>query len=70
MLIVNEVPATFDFTAVKSELEQAYDCEVAAVLPHFEEMMALASAKIFVLYYPNHPLTTELQQIANELVAS
>lgn len=41
-----------------------------AVLPHFEEMMALASAKIFVLQYPDHPLTIELQKLATGLSLS
>lgn len=69
MLIVNEVPATFDFTAVKAEMEQIYQCEVVALLPHYEEMMALGSAKIFVLNHPEHPLTGQLNRIADQLLA-
>ena len=41
-----------------------------AFLSHFEEMMALASAKILVLQYPDHPLTIELQKLATGLSLS
>jgi len=68
MLIVNKVPAVFDLDEVKSQVEQTYDCEVAAVLPHSDEMMILASAGIFVLRYPDHPMTATLKQALSKLV--
>lgn len=69
LLIVNKVPAVFDIAKVKSRVEQTYQCEVAAVLPHSDEMMALASAGIFALHYPEHPITDRLKQVAAMLVA-
>jgi MinD-like ATPase involved in chromosome partitioning or flagellar assembly len=69
VLIINEVPSVFDLTDVKSQVEQTYGCEVAAVLPYSDEMMALASAGIFALRYPDHPLTATLRQVAARLVA-
>jgi MinD-like ATPase involved in chromosome partitioning or flagellar assembly len=67
-LVVNNVPSVFDLEAVRQRVEQTYDCEVAGVLPHSEDMMALASGGIFVLRYPDHPITAQLQQIAARLV--
>lgn len=69
MLIVNEVPLFFDLAEAKSRVEQTYGCEVAAVLPYSDEMMALASAGIFALRYPSHPVTAALKQVAAKLVA-
>jgi septum site-determining protein MinD len=69
VLIVNKVPSVFDSAAVKAQVEQTYNCPVAAVLPHSDEMMALASAGIFALRYPHHPVTTALKQAAAGLVA-
>jgi MinD-like ATPase involved in chromosome partitioning or flagellar assembly len=69
MLIVNNVPSVFYMSDVKTQVEHAYHCEVAAVLPHAEEMMALASAGIFVLRYPEHPITTALTRVAALFVA-
>jgi MinD-like ATPase involved in chromosome partitioning or flagellar assembly len=68
VLVVNKVPAIFDPEAVKARVEDAYTCDVAAVLPHSDELMALASTGIFVLRYPDHPVTTALKQVAAPLV--
>ena len=68
VLIVNNVPAVFDVAEVKAQMERAYHCEVAAVLPYAEEMMTLASAGIFVLRYPEHPMTAALTRVATMLV--
>jgi MinD-like ATPase involved in chromosome partitioning or flagellar assembly len=69
VLIINKLPSAFDITQVKANAEEAYECEVAAVLPHSEEMMTLASSDLFVLRYPNHPVTAEFQQVAARLMA-
>ena len=67
-LIVNKVPACFDPEEVKAQVEQTYGCEVAAVLPHSDEMMILASAGIFVLRYPDHQITASLKQALAKLL--
>ena len=68
VLIVNKVPAVFDAAGVKAKMEQVYQCPVAAVLPHSDEVMALASAGIFALRYPDHPVTAALRRIAASLM--
>ena len=67
LLIVNKVPSIFNPADVKSRVEKTYDCEVAAVLPHSDEMLTLASGGIFVLHYPDHPVTAALKQVAAKL---
>ena len=64
LLVVNKVPTSFNFAEVKARVEKTYDCDVAGILPHSDEMMTLASSGIFVLRYPAHPVTAVLQQIA------
>lgn len=56
-LIVNKVPTAFDPEEVRARVEETYGCQVAAVLPHTDEMMVLASGGVFVTRYPNHLLT-------------
>lgn len=70
LLIVNQAPGGVDLSLLKRQIAQTYRCDVGAVLPHFEEVMALASAEIFVRRYPRHPLTAQLKQIGDELVIS
>lgn len=68
VLLVNKVPTSFNFADVKARVEQTYNCEVAAVMPHADEMMTLASSGIFALKYPDHPLTVSLRQVAARLL--
>jgi MinD-like ATPase involved in chromosome partitioning or flagellar assembly len=69
LLVVNKTPQAFDPAEVRRRVEQTFNCEVAAVLPHSDEMMTLASAGIFVLRYPDHPLTALYKEVAAKLVA-
>lgn len=69
MLIVNKAPLRLELEAIKVKVEHTYGCEVAAVLPHSDELMDLASEGIFVLHYPDHPVTTLYQQTAAKLMA-
>jgi MinD-like ATPase involved in chromosome partitioning or flagellar assembly len=64
LLIVNEAPRAFNAEALKAEVETKFECRVGAVLPHSDELMALASSSLFVLRYPNHLLTQRLKQLA------
>jgi MinD-like ATPase involved in chromosome partitioning or flagellar assembly len=68
MLVVNKVPASLEASKVKAQIEQTYGCEVAAVLPLSDEMVSLASAGIFALRYPDHPLTALYKEVAAKLV--
>jgi MinD-like ATPase involved in chromosome partitioning or flagellar assembly len=67
LLVVNKTPSILDPVAVQARVEQAYGAPVAAVLPHSDDMMNLASGGIFVVQYPDHPLTALYQQIAARL---
>jgi septum site-determining protein MinD len=69
VLVVNNTPAAFDAADVKRRVEQAYACEVAAVLPHSEELMTLSSSGVFALHYPDHPVTALYRQVAGCLTA-
>ena len=69
LLVVNNTPAAFDADEVKHRVESTYECEVAAVLPHSEELMVLSSGGVFALRYPQHSLTGLYRDIAGRLMA-
>ncbi len=69
LLVVNKVPAVFNPAEVQKRVEQTYNCEVAAVLPHADEMMVLASSGLFSRCYPDHPVTLQLKQAVAKLLA-
>jgi MinD-like ATPase involved in chromosome partitioning or flagellar assembly len=68
-LVINKVLTSLDFDKVKAKMEEAYDCEVAAVLPLSEDVVRLASAGIFCLRYPDHPFTQGLGDIAGKVLS-
>lgn len=69
LIIVNKTPTVFNFEDVKAKVEQTYACEVAAVVPHSDEMMVLASSGVFVTRYPDHQMTQLYKQIADRMMA-
>ncbi len=69
VIIVNKTPQVYNFDQVQEQVEKLYKTEVAAVMPHSDEMMALASAGIFALRYPDHKVTALYKQIAAKLLA-
>lgn len=69
VLVVNKTPPVFDFAEVKERVEKTYECDVAAVLPHSDELMVLSSAGVFAMRYPDHPVTALYKQVAASLTA-
>jgi MinD-like ATPase involved in chromosome partitioning or flagellar assembly len=68
LLMINKLPAVFDPDEVRAKVEKAYNCPVAAILPHSDEMMALASSGIFSLQYPDHPIADGYRQIVAQII--
>jgi septum site-determining protein MinD len=68
-MVVNKSPAAFDIEEVRERVQSTFNCEVIAVLPHSDEMMTLASAGVFSLHYPSHPVTVLYRSIASDLLA-
>ncbi|HVN16428.1 MAG TPA: MinD/ParA family protein [Anaerolineales bacterium] len=69
LMLVNKVPQAFDSDDVRTRVEQTYKVDVTAVIPHSEEMMALASSGIFALHYPDHAVTKILRRVVQAIKA-
>jgi len=67
-LLMNKVPDRFDRTETMERAREAFRCPVIGVLPHSDDMMALASDGIFVERYPDHPLSREMAVIAQQIL--
>jgi MinD-like ATPase involved in chromosome partitioning or flagellar assembly len=68
IIVVNKAPTTLEPEAIRLNVEQTYKCDVAAVLPHSDELMSLASGGIFAVHHPNHSITDLLKEIAAKLI--
>ena len=69
LLVVNKVPKTFDTEQVRERVEETYDAQVGAMLPHSDHMMVLGSSGLFTQQFPDHPITGELRQLVALLMA-
>lgn len=69
MLVVNQMPDSLEVDEVRAQVEQGYGAPVVAMIPYSDEFMSLASSGIFVLHYPDHPLTQEYQRLAQTLIS-
>ncbi len=67
ILLVNKTPASFETIDVRKRVEEAYQLPVGAIIPHSDDIMALASHEIFVTRYPEHPVTTQYRQLLTQL---
>lgn len=70
LLVVNKTPTQFDHGEVEARVASTYDCEVAAVIPHSDELMTLASQDVFVARHPDHPLSELYRTIGRRLIGT
>jgi len=68
MLVVNKTPLVFDHDQVRRRVADAYGCDVAAVLPHSDDLMAFSSRGVFVLHRPDHPLAAMYDDLAGRII--
>ena len=68
-IVVNKAPQSLDPAVLAREVADAYAVPVAAVLPHSDELMLLASGGLFVLRQPDHPLSDLYRQVAGTIPA-
>lgn len=67
LVVVNNVPSSYELGMVQKQVEEGFKCEVGAVLPYAPEFINLASEDIFVMKYPDHPITPILKKLVTKL---
>ena len=68
LLVINKVLPNLDFKDLRQKVEGIYNTTVAGMLPLAHEMVQLGSSDIFCLRYPKHPITSELENIAKQII--
>lgn len=62
-LIINKALSSYDFEALKQQVERIYGAPVAAILPLSEDVARLQSTDIFSLRFPDHPVSEGIRQV-------
>lgn len=65
LMVVNKTPQAYDVDDVRERVEKSFNCDVASVIPHSDEMMVLASSGIFAMQFPDSPVTQEYIEIVD-----
>src|SRR5215471_12298816 len=63
LLVVNEVLPKLDTASLREQIQTAYEAPVACLLPVSEDMIALGSAGLFNLVYPDDPYSQGVRAI-------
>jgi MinD-like ATPase involved in chromosome partitioning or flagellar assembly len=66
-LVLNKAYPGLDVAAARRDVGAAYGAEVLGVIPHSDDMMRLASAGLFALRYPDHPVTDTLREVTRRV---
>jgi MinD-like ATPase involved in chromosome partitioning or flagellar assembly len=66
-LVVNLASPSFDPEVVRQAVEHGYGAPVAGVVPYCEELAALCSLGVFVVRYPEHPVSGIFRKIGEGL---
>jgi MinD-like ATPase involved in chromosome partitioning or flagellar assembly len=65
---LNDAPPGLNLQQAWEELERTYQCHVAGILPHSEEILALGSAGILALSQPANRYSQEMRKLAERLI--
>ena len=62
-LVINKALTSYDFDALRKQVEATYNSQVAAILPLSEDVARLQSSDIFTLRYPDHPFSQSIRNV-------
>jgi MinD-like ATPase involved in chromosome partitioning or flagellar assembly len=67
-ILTNKVLGNPDKKDIRHKIQQSYGHDVIGILPFAEEMARLGSEGIFAARYPSHPLSRELDGVAQRII--
>jgi MinD-like ATPase involved in chromosome partitioning or flagellar assembly len=70
LLVVNGVLPKLDTASHRQQVQTAYEAPVAGLLPVSEDMIALGSAGLFNLVYPDDPYSQGVRAIAAQVLSA
>ena len=68
-LVINKALTSYDFDALRKQVEDIYDAKVATILPLSEDVARLQSSDIFSLRFPDHAFSRSIRDIVTLIEA-
>lgn len=68
-IAVNLASPSLSNDSIGRQVAQNFGWDVGAIVPYCDELLALGSASLFALRYPDHPVTAIYRQMAHDLIA-
>jgi MinD-like ATPase involved in chromosome partitioning or flagellar assembly len=68
-LVINKALTSYDFDALRQEIEATFESRVAAIVPLSEDVARMQSSDIFALRFPDHDVTARLSKIVDLIEA-
>lgn len=69
-LAVNKALSKYDFNQIKQEVEAAFECPVAGVMPLTEDLVELGSSDLISLRDPDHPWSKAIYGVAQAVMSA
>ena len=67
LLMVNQIPESGQYQAVRARVAQTFNSEVVAMLPQATEFMTFDNDGLFALRHPGHPISLALKHLSTRL---
>lgn len=67
LLAINKASSSLNLTALRQRVEETFHETVAGVFPLSEEIVQLASEGVFCVRYPDHPISQEFRNVAQQI---
>lgn len=67
MILVNKAPPDYDPVQLAERIGAAYNCEVVGVMAHSDDVLKLGSGSLFVLEFPDSPMSKTINELAARL---
>lgn len=68
LLAINKAYSKLNLAALKQKVEETYHETVAGVFPLSEDIVQLASEGVFCVKYPEHPVSQEFRNVAQQIM--
>jgi MinD-like ATPase involved in chromosome partitioning or flagellar assembly len=69
-MVVNLASPSLNVSSIHTQVTHNFGWPVAGIVPYCDELLALGSASLFGVRYPDHPVTAIFRRLAHDVIGS